>query len=550
MIQAFTASTVDRRSVTMMNELSSKLILYFTTGSPDEKGKIKYPTTLQKNHEEAVLKSSDPLQLIREVFIDIEVELLDRPKFKKAIIKSFSKLVHVLFETDSVSELIQNNLLAKMTSLTLESHRDKRSQFVDDLLRCLKDRKISILVFLLKFPFPRAELESFGARIEELLQNPNDWIDFSLIISQHSLSIDFERVIMLFLAKNRPDAVLLLVNDDESAKQRFLEILEEKAAEVIPSRLFFPSPVAKATRSVLKNWSEVTLEQYKNLHVALRGPEVKWSVSLLQDLENNKIGHPMYPYEELRFATFSRTKQMVQGNADLTDYASSLLIKKRFTHEAKLLESIKEGVKTSELGNEEELNRLIDNPPDSKSFYSPKASIYLVSSSIDLEKVKRLVERAELISLDCEWTFSSLSIMQLSLEEPSGKRHTLILNMLAEDVVQELFTFLPLYLTSKTWITFDHAQDLARISSRTGIKSLDFGGKVLDMSKQTALLAAKQSKRSLDIFAMDCLNVKLDKRPRMGNWEQRPLPNSMLIYAAGDSEILLDLYRVFRKRCK
>ena len=534
-----------------MQELSIKLIQFFTTGTPDEKGKIKFPTTLQKDHEEEVLKSSDPLQLIREVFVDIEVELLDRPKFKKAIIKSFSKLVHVLFETGSVPELIQNNLLAKMTSLTLESHRDKRSQFVDDLLQCLKDRKISILVLLLKFPFPRVELESFGDRFEDLLQNPNDWIDFSLIISHYSLSIDFERVIMLFLAKNRPDAVLLLVNDDESAKQRFLEILEEKAAEVVPSRLFFPSPVAKATRSVLKNWSEHTLEhRYENLYVALRGPEVKWSVSLLQDLEKNKIGHPLYPYEELRFATFSRTKQMVQDNTDLTDYASSLLIKKGFTYEAKLLESIKEGVKTSELGSEEELNRLIDNLPNSKSFYSPKAPIYLVSSNSDLEKVKRLVEGADLISLDCEWTFSTLSIMQLSLEEPSGKRHTLILNMLAEDVVQELFTFLPPYLNSKTWITFDHAQDLARISSRTGIQSLDFGGKVFDISKQTALLATKQSKRSLDIFAMDCLNVKLDKRPRMGNWDQRPLPNSMLIYAAGDSEILLDLYRVFRKRCK
>jgi ribonuclease D len=52
-----------------------------------------------------------------------------------------------------------------------------------------------------------------------------------------------------------------------------------------------------------------------------------------------------------------------------------------------------------------------------------------------------------------------------------------------------------------------------------------------------------EKKMSLDSSVFKYLGKVMDKSPRMGFWEQRPLREVMLRYASADADALIDLYQ-------
>ncbi|XP_043248920.1 exonuclease mut-7 homolog isoform X1 [Colletes gigas] len=58
------------------------------------------------------------------------------------------------------------------------------------------------------------------------------------------------------------------------------------------------------------------------------------------------------------------------------------------------------------------------------------------------------------------------------------------------------------------------------------------------------------NKKSLSKLVELCFGQKLDKSDQFSNWEQRPLRNSQIMYAALDAYCLLEIYSVLENQCK
>jgi ribonuclease D len=53
--------------------------------------------------------------------------------------------------------------------------------------------------------------------------------------------------------------------------------------------------------------------------------------------------------------------------------------------------------------------------------------------------------------------------------------------------------------------------------------------------------------KSLADLTKNALGLVMDKRPRMCCWEARPIPATLLLYAAGDATVLIDIHVAFER---
>ena len=81
-------------------------------------------------------------------------------------------------------------------------------------------------------------------------------------------------------------------------------------------------------------------------------------------------------------------------------------------------------------------------------------------------------------------------------------------------------------------IGFAVDQDLQKIKSYCSITNDSLNIKEL----------RKENTDSLESVVNKELGLKFDKRPRMTFWERRPLLDCQALYAAGDAQVLVDIY--------
>ncbi|KAJ3140816.1 hypothetical protein HK100_008987 [Physocladia obscura] len=91
-----------------------------------------------------------------------------------------------------------------------------------------------------------------------------------------------------------------------------------------------------------------------------------------------------------------------------------------------------------------------------------------------------------------------------------------------------------------------HQEDFARIRQQYPAFPLEINN-LIDLSKITTAQKARgcfgnKKRVSLAEVARNYLNVDLEKRVRLSNWEMRPLTKRQIAYAAADSLVLLEIY--------
>ena len=165
----------------------------------------------------------------------------------------------------------------------------------------------------------------------------------------------------------------------------------------------------------------------------------------------------------------------------------------------------------------------------SGKWYDSEAPILWVGSIEHLDTFHGLVETCRLLGMDCEWTGNQLSTIQLALWA-NGKQSVFIFDALcltAHELVQYL---LPLWQSSVLFLGFSHRQDFTKISETTQ-NALSMPKNLLDIQEFVKAKHPKIQGLSLQHVCQFLFSLKLDKRPRMGNWNKRPLSNTLLCYA-------------------
>ena len=165
----------------------------------------------------------------------------------------------------------------------------------------------------------------------------------------------------------------------------------------------------------------------------------------------------------------------------------------------------------------------------SSDYYTASAPIY----NLHQEGIPKLMDKITLgvvVGIDCEWTNSDLALIQLCFRFPTETETYLIDPLaLSGSVLKPL---MELIFANCTIIVFDGSQDVSKIKNHCSI-----------VEAHNVITVDLQPKgESLETLVNKELGLKFDKRPRMTLWERRPLLRCQALYAAGDAQVLVDIY--------
>jgi hypothetical protein len=171
----------------------------------------------------------------------------------------------------------------------------------------------------------------------------------------------------------------------------------------------------------------------------------------------------------------------------------------------------------------------LENDP---KYYTCTWPIVWIDSVEKLEELESMSSSTSIIGIDGEWTHSPLSTLQISCYSATKKCNFIVdcLNLDAIALESVLNQF------DCVWVGFDLSQDIPKIDQYCGFRI----PKLVDLKDDR--------KGSLADLVEQELHLKLDKRPRMSFWERRPLHYFQLVYAATDSQVLIELYLALKSR--
>eukprot|EP00850_Spirogloea_muscicola_P004388 SM000019S04932 [mRNA] locus=s19:64261:71420:- [translate_table: standard] len=238
-------------------------------------------------------------------------------------------------------------------------------------------------------------------------------------------------------------------------------------------------------------------------------------------------------------------ESLVRGNADLAHYLATL--------------ALDAGNKdlVSELCVQYNLDELLPEDVAAKiateshqylhiSSLIPEAHVIWVESARDLQAAKNQLLLASNVGIDCEWKANhtkgegqnKVATLQLATSEYA---YVFDVIRLAAEVPDLLGDCLYSLFQDSTILKLGYGvrNDLARLAaSYPMLTCFHLCTPVLDLHT----LAGRGQKGGLSQLATRTLGLPLDKRVRMSDWEQRPLSEQQIRYAAMDAVCLLPIF--------
>jgi hypothetical protein len=178
--------------------------------------------------------------------------------------------------------------------------------------------------------------------------------------------------------------------------------------------------------------------------------------------------------------------------------------------------------------------------------------------------------KPDIIGMDCEWTQHNLlddnaSTFQIATRERVFIVATKSLVDLLDDNLVNRFGDLVLFSETLIKLGFEFSQDGEKLANLFPLLKPRFANFVKDVinldkiaekchQKNPEILSLSNSKGvtkpSLSKLTMTCLGKPLDKRECMSNWDNKPLRQAQLNYAALDAFVLIKIHDFIQSRCK
>ena len=321
---------------------------------------------------------------------------------------------------------------------------------------------------------------------------------------------------------------LILVGD---RRLPFLEDMERKIAVLFNGGLQDKnidskqvSATGKVCRKMIINWNYQQLK-FPYILLAQMYGQLNFVLKLVQKTLTS-TGNPNFDTEEISYGIADViTGVLPKLDGDARTVLLNLLDQKLTRMQLFFLKPYILGLERKE--SEKSLNCDII-PSD---YYTATSKIILLSE-IEITNVINSVSEGLIIGIDCEWTDSDLALIQVCFDFKSGKE-TYLIDAVSipgykiEPLITKIFNCC-------TIVGFDISQDLSKINSYCNINP--------NQSAIVDLKPPSSQNCSLETLVLKVLGLKLDKRPRMTFWERRPMLYTQMLYAAGDAEVLVDLY--------
>jgi hypothetical protein len=423
------------------------------------------------------------------------------------------------------------------------------------LVAALADQQNSIWLILfiipLKIEFGSSTTSSesidreLAAAILEKLKSINAYDDLARLLaySKKFDICDYEELLLLLSKDTNHHLALNTLLIDNERRINYLKLMESKCqdllqASVKPSRgstYQLLNSYAKSVRKLLASWNQLNLiNEYPSIAIAKSIGQCQFILRNLKDVLTSP-GNPNYDTQEIccsvadnivhmyeKFEIESSRELFLTILRDLLKISSLQNWNKYFILQFNQIDAPKLNTPVS-VGELEH---------DNGDFFTPKSPIHFLTT--DVSSIEERIKEKLVVGLDAEWAVSDLSIVQLSIDFKTG-RETFILDTLALDrkILSSLFTVI---FKQCIIVGFDLSGDLKRITKHCK----------LELSPSTIVdIQAKRLEgcKSLNDYSFSLLGKKLDKRPRMGLWEKRPLCRSMLLYAGADAEVLLEIHQ-------
>ncbi|KAI8928630.1 hypothetical protein BC831DRAFT_447403 [Entophlyctis helioformis] len=195
-------------------------------------------------------------------------------------------------------------------------------------------------------------------------------------------------------------------------------------------------------------------------------------------------------------------------------------------------------------------------------YYASMTSKTLVDSPETLKRFEDAIPHIECMGLDAEWASqadSPIAILQIAVrtreEGGAASRHVYLVDMLMLDAQTQVAPVLAQLFANPRVVLygFNPSGDVAKL--RSVMPGLPVPAHIMDLGElpfaQSSTVLAERLARlgladkrqlSLSDVAMLVLGCAVDKRVRMTWWNMRPLRQCQLDYAAGDADILIDIY--------
>jgi hypothetical protein len=529
-------------------ELANLLVRIFTTKTNQKTTKESLPKSLPIEVENALLNEKNPVETILKVSLIVSTLRINR---KGKILRSLSNLLAFSMMPYKYSNLYQKNSFKR--DEFMESRKQFEVENVELYKKIINEPNCSplLLVFITYFDWNYDEANPVMTLLSteqsktflERLWVMEAYYEFCSLVAAYKLHVlmDFNRIIHTLLKKNAINELLVLYPKKEI--EFVLNYIENHLLSLVKNIENYRCNSLKflysKSASKLITVNKLDMRHYPCILVTFTYIHHRHLIRELY-MANSQSGNPLYDNDEICFAILNQAQYAITDLASVSsnnDFSLSDVLLKLLVSELEL-NSLYYFSQFLTLSNEIERTikrngEMIIHPTKNVKYtsdcvyYVASAPIHYVDTAQDLEMVKSHIEETIYLGLDCEWTKSPISITQICLLLNDNSRKTFIIDFINLDscLLHDFFNYL---FEARLILGFDAKQDISRIM------------KLLNLNTMPKHLHDIQSKndracKSLEDYVNKYLNKKLDKRPRMGFWDYRPLCETLILYAGNIS---------------
>ncbi|KAJ3318210.1 hypothetical protein HDV06_000753 [Boothiomyces sp. JEL0866] len=539
MSDSSTSSTAELSNA--IKELNSKQTFQFLADHFQTKVLIRksyqYPRELPVNFTTNVIKWTPlPLDFILSV-ASIKGQLL--PVVERNFYKSFKDVINIL-QNNQCPNFIFNTKFKyyKSGKQFWKKQKDSNYQFRLTYLSLLRNPESSpwLAIYLKDFELEICVSNSMDQlRLEDVLsslnrlKSINAMFEYSQIVNYYDLyeHVPLQSLYNEMTIKNQLQTLEELLG--ETKLTHYMDYLENileysiKANTVVKNSHFI-----NGGKIVSRLSPAFSVDKYPAIYISNTSRQIRWYAHNFKSLVNT-AGNPKYDFDDICESYLDVIEDFLNKTPNTDNSLSPrkvllrLLVDNFFEQG---LETFAERIcqrfpgcnlklETKDFG----MAGLVDSSID---FYNIQGNVNMIDST-NYRDFINAIPNIKLVSVDCEWNTSDLSITQIGAEFNDNSRQNYILDMLTLQPKEILEIFKLLW--TKPVVDLKKINMKAKVGYPSNLTDLfqfsptDFG------------LEAHETKKGLDTWTSIVLGKQLDKRPRMSFWEKRPLRKSQILYA-------------------